>query len=165
MTEPVASLQETSSLKGQPWEEWVAAFALMVVFASVVWGVIARYVAPQPATWSNELATIGFAWVVFLGAAAAAKKHLHLGVDLVTARMAPSVRARIAQGVSLFLSIGLFYMAYLATKIGIESWSRPTPVLRIPVSVTQLAAGLGFASMGVTYMRDFIGKKRKGAHA
>ena len=54
---------------GPKWEEAVAGLALAVVFLSVVWGVIARYIAPQPAVWSNELATIGFAWLVFLGAA------------------------------------------------------------------------------------------------
>ena len=52
------------------FEELVAAAAVVVIIASVGWGVITRYVTAQPATWAGEIATLGFAWVVFFGAAA-----------------------------------------------------------------------------------------------
>jgi TRAP-type mannitol/chloroaromatic compound transport system permease small subunit len=63
------------------WEDNVAAAALAVVFLAVSWGVLARYVAPRPAVWSGEVASLGFAWIVFVGAAAGARQHLHIGVD------------------------------------------------------------------------------------
>jgi TRAP-type C4-dicarboxylate transport system permease small subunit len=131
------------------WEETIAALALAVVFLSVTWGVIARYIAPQPAAWSNELATIGFAWVVFLGAAAAARRRLHVGVDIVTARLPPSVQRGLAIVVGLFLSVTLAYIAWLAIKLGHASLSRPTPVLRFPTTVVHAAVAIGFGSMAV----------------
>lgn len=131
------------------WEEIIAALALAVVFLSVVWGVIARYIAPQPAAWSNELATIGFAWLVFLGAAAAAKRRLHVGVDLVTARLSPAMQRGLAIVVGVFLSVVLAYVAWLAVMIGEASLDRPTPVLRLPLTVVHAAVAIGFASMAV----------------
>ena len=132
---------------GPKWEEAVAGLALAVVFLSVVWGVIARYIAPQPAVWSNELATIGFAWLVFLGAAAGAKRGLHVGVDLVTARLPKKVQRWLAAGVNMFLALALAYIVFLSIKIGLASLDRPTPVLRLPTTVIHAAVAIGFASI------------------
>jgi len=136
------------------WEETVAGIALAVVFLSVVWGVIARYVAPQPAAWSNELATIGFAWVVFLGAAAGARRRLHVGVDLVTAQLPGPVQRIVAGVVAAILAVALAYVAWLAVKIGGLSVGRPTPVLRLPMSVVHAAVAIGFGAMAVQSLRD-----------
>lgn len=132
---------------GPKWEEAVAGLALAVVFLSVVWGVIARYIAPQPAVWSNELATIGFAWLVFLGAAAGAKRGLHVGVDLVTARLPKKVQRWLAAGVNMFLALALAYIVFLSIKIGLASLDRPTPVLRLPTTVIHAAVAIGLASI------------------
>lgn len=134
---------------GPKWEEALAGLALAIVFLSVVWGVIARYVAPQPAVWSNELATIGFAWLVFLGAAAGAKRGLHVGVDLVTAPLPRTVRRWLAAGVDLFLAVALAYIVFLAVKIGLASLDRPTPVLRLPTTMIHAAVAIGFASIAL----------------
>ncbi len=138
------------------WEDNVAAAALAVVFVAVSWGVLARYVSPRPAVWSGELATIGFAWIVFVGAAAGARQHLHIGVDLVTARLPLVVQRWIAIVVSLFLAAALAYIAWLAVRIGIASWDRPTPVMRLPSSIVHAAVFVGFASIAMGCLRDAI---------
>ena len=69
------------------FEELVASLAVVVVIASVSWGVITRYVTAQPATWAGEVATLGFAWVVFFGAAACIKYRLHPEIDLLVRRL------------------------------------------------------------------------------
>jgi len=131
------------------WEETIAALALAVVFLAVTWGVIARYLSPQPATWSGEVASLGFAWVVFLGAAAGARRRLHVGVDVVTARLPAAVQRVIAGLVSLLLAGVLGYMAWLAGVLGWQSMNRPTPVLRLPASIVHVAVIMGFGSMAV----------------
>lgn len=134
------------------WEEAIAGIALAVVFLSVVWGVIARYIAPQPAAWSNELATLCFAWLVFLGTAAGAKKRLHIGVDLITARLPQSVQRLLSILVSLFLAVALAYVVWLAVKLGQRSLDRPTPVMRLPSTIVHVAVVIGFGSMVLGYL-------------
>ena len=68
---------------GDRFEELIASIAVVVVIAAVSWGVITRYVTAQPATWAGEVATLGFAWVVFFGAAACIKYELHPEIDLL----------------------------------------------------------------------------------
>lgn len=53
-------------LRQAPIEDAIAGTALVVVVGSVLWGVLTRYLLAQPAPWSYEVATIGFAWLVFL---------------------------------------------------------------------------------------------------
>ncbi|CAM5217426.1 hypothetical protein CDEF62S_04089 [Castellaniella defragrans] len=49
------------------FEEYVAAFALLIVVAAVSWGVMTRYVSHTPSIWTGEVARIAFAWTVFCG--------------------------------------------------------------------------------------------------
>lgn len=138
------------------WDELVAGVALAVVFGAVVWGVFARYIAPQPATWAGEVAAIGFAWVVFVGAAAAARRRLHVGVDVITVMLPGRLRAVLSVVVGLIISAGLAYAAWLAWSMGIEARSRPTPVLRLPHTVVYLAPAIGLAAMAVGAVLDAL---------
>jgi TRAP-type C4-dicarboxylate transport system permease small subunit len=138
------------------WDEAVAGLALAVVFGAVVWGVFTRYIAPQPAVWAGEVAAIGFAWVTFIGAAAAARRRLHIGVDLVTARLPARLAAGLAVLVSLVLAAGLAYAAWLAWTIGMEALSRPTPVLRLPHTIVYLAPVIGLAAMSAGALLDAV---------
>ena len=55
---------------------------MIIVVGSVLWGVLTRYVFPQPAAWSYEVATISFAWLTFFGAAAGVRYRLHSDIDV-----------------------------------------------------------------------------------
>jgi len=143
------------ALFGQ-WEAALSAAALLVVFLAVVWGVVARYLAPQPAAWSNEVATLGFAWVVFLGAAAALRRRMHASVDALTRLLPDGVRRVIARCVALFVGVALIYAAWLAAHLALDSLGRPTPVLRLPYTVVYVAAVLGLISMALGFLGEAV---------
>ena len=54
-----------------------------MVILSVGWGVLTRYITAQPAAWAGEIATLAFAWLVFFGAGACIKYHMHPTIDLL----------------------------------------------------------------------------------
>ncbi len=141
------------NIKSLRLEAYIAGFALVIAFLAVSWGVVARYIAPQPAAWSNELATISFAWIVFLGAAEGLRTGQHIGVDLLTSRLSERPKRILAILMTFLVAAGLSYFAYLSARIGIDSFDRPTPVLRLPFTVVHAAAFLGLTSMSV---RSFI---------
>lgn len=72
------------------FEEIVSGTALIVLVAVVVWGVITRYVTKTPATWTGDIASVSFAWLIFVGAAAAFKYGMHMSIDLMW-RLIPKV--------------------------------------------------------------------------
>jgi C4-dicarboxylate transporter, DctQ subunit len=60
----------------------------LVTFANVV----ARYVFNDNILWALETTVFLFAWLVLLGTCYGVKKSLHLGIDIVIARLAPGPR-------------------------------------------------------------------------
>src|SRR5690606_10692829 len=50
-------------------ESAVVLAALVGILASVLWGVLTRYVSHQPAAWTGEVAGIMFSWTALIGSA------------------------------------------------------------------------------------------------
>ena len=77
---------------GDGFEETLIAVFLgamtLVTFANV----IARYVFNDNILWALETTVFLFAWLVLLGTCYGVKKSLHLGVDIVVARLKPGPR-------------------------------------------------------------------------
>jgi len=60
----------------------------LVTFANVV----ARYVFNDNILWALETTVFLFAWLVLLGTCYGVKKSLHLGIDIIIARLSPGPR-------------------------------------------------------------------------
>lgn len=130
-------------------EEVVASAALLVVVAAVCWGVLTRYITAQPAAWTGEVAGMGFAWVIFLGAAAGFKRRLHVSIDLLTNHLPASLRRALALVVQLAILAFAAYVTWLGVGFTLANIDNPSPVLRLPQSIIYLAATMGFLSIGV----------------
>ncbi len=61
--------------------------ALFVMFLVVVYQVFMRDVLTKPPIWSDELARYLYIYLVFLGAAHISRKHAHIRMDFLPARM------------------------------------------------------------------------------
>jgi TRAP-type C4-dicarboxylate transport system permease small subunit len=62
-------------------EETVGTVFFLVMVVSVSIGVVFRYVFNHPLIWTEEIANFAFLWGVFMGSAAAARRHQHIVVD------------------------------------------------------------------------------------
>lgn len=63
-------------------EDTVPALFLAAMVLLVCYSVVARYVFSRPLGWANEVTGFLFIWTVFLGAAAAGRHYLHIGVEV-----------------------------------------------------------------------------------
>ncbi|MCP4384943.1 MAG: TRAP transporter small permease [Hyphomicrobiales bacterium] len=143
---PVGPIGRVRSLLFR-WEETLAVIALCVVVTAVSYGVITRYITATPATWTTELAGLSFTWVVFLGAAGAMRRNMHVSIDAVTRLVPASVARFVAGTMNILVLVFLAYTTYLAVLITIGAYHRPSPVLRISFTWVYLAVVLGFGSM------------------
>lgn len=79
--------------------------ALMAGLVIVVtWQVISRFLLRSPSSYTEEIARFMLIWIGLLGAAHAYRTRMHLGLDLLTARLTGAAR----------LSVGLFSAACVA---------------------------------------------------
>lgn len=141
------------------FEEIVASTATAVVILSVGWGVITRYITEQPAAWASEVATLGFAWVVFFGAAACVKYHLHPAIDLLTNRLGPRAGAVVRAFNHLLLFAFYGFMVWFGTRFAIDAWDSPTAVLRLPQTVLYGPVTFCFALMAVRHLQVLAGRR------
>lgn len=139
-------------------EEGIAGAALIVVVLAVVWGVLTRYVTAQPAAWASEVAAIGFAWCVFVGAAAGLKRGQHVAIDLLTAALPGPVQAAVDRFAALVVLAVAGITTWLSAQFTVEAWDNPTAVLRLPSSVLYGAAVLGFGLMTLRAAQRFLGR-------
>lgn len=140
-------------------EEIVAAAAVVVVVLAVGWGVVTRYVTAQPAAWASEIATLGFAWVVFFGAAACVKYRLHPTIDVLVVRL-PAGLQRLVRGFNHLLLLSFFaFMTWFGTRFAIDTWDSPSPVLRWPQTLLYGPVALCSALMAVRYLQVLAGRR------
>jgi TRAP-type C4-dicarboxylate transport system permease small subunit len=62
-------------------EEAIGTMFFLVMVISVSIGVLFRYAFNHPLIWTEEIANFSFLWTVFMGSAAAVKRHQHIVVD------------------------------------------------------------------------------------
>jgi TRAP-type C4-dicarboxylate transport system permease small subunit len=134
-------------------EEIVASVALVVVVLATGWGVITRYITAQPAAWAGEVSTIGFAWIVFLGAVACIKYRLHPAVDVPLGRLPAPLRVALVWINHGLLLAFFVFMVVFGTRFAIDAWSNPSPVLRAPMTVLYGPVAVSFALMFVRYVQ------------
>ena len=140
------------------FEEIIAGIAVVIVVLAVSWGVITRYITAQPATWASEIAVLGFAWVVFFGAAACIKYRLHPAIDLLTNRL-PESWQRLTRLFNHLLLLTFFaFMTWFGTRFAIDTWDSPTPVLRWPQTWLYGPVALCSALMAIRYVQVLRGR-------
>lgn len=132
-------------------EEIVASLALVGVVVSTAWGVFTRYVTASPATWTAEIAGVAFCWMVFVGAAAAFKRGMHISIDMLVMALPRLLARPITVSVDLIVLGFLVWVSWLTIEFTIESWNTPMPSLRWPYSIHYAGAALGLVLMALRH--------------
>ena len=128
-------------------EEIISGAALTVTISIVAINVIFRYFFSMSFNWAEEIATIAFSWVVFVGAAACYKRKMHIGIDVLVNIMPPGIRKTLETGIGVFLIALNCYLLYLSVIFAASAWDKPTAVLLLPYTFVDGSACVGFAFM------------------
>ncbi len=122
--------------------------------------VFSRYVLNHSLFWSDEVGRICLVWISFLGASAAYKRHAHIGVDFLVARLSYHLRIRFAVfGVLLsllFFAVLVLYGIIFALFIS----GQKTAALGLPLSLTYSAiplSGMLFSLHAVSHLCRLLG--------
>ncbi len=121
---------------------------VLLLFISIVLRLFAL-----PIFWSEEVVTLLFVWVVYLGAMVVYHKNRHVAVEVVYQAVSPMAR-RIIDLIGLVLTTGLFViMTISSVKLFLVQMNTMTPALLMPYSVFSLAALISFSVMLVLALR------------
>ena len=141
-------LSSTPAARDPLWvrlDEVIASVCLVVTVASIAWGVVTRYLLPQPAAWTYEVATICFAWTVFFGASAGVRRGLHADIDVLVLTFPERWRKAVDVGNWVLLAVffaamcGLFvWQAVVTHHVYTIALSLPRSVIYAPIALACL---------------------------
>ena len=149
----------TDAERSASFELVLANIAFVVLLIAIFWGVLSRYVITTPATWVEEVSSIAFAWVTFVGAAEVHRRGKHVSVDLVTTALPAGMRAMLAVAAEVFVAGFCFYAAWLGAQQAWVSHSSSTSMLRIPLSVGYGGLTVGFLLMGLRGLQRLLARR------
>jgi TRAP-type C4-dicarboxylate transport system permease small subunit len=128
-------------------EELVGGGAFVGMTAIVFVNVVLRYVFNDPIPGADELATLGFTWAVFVGAAAAVGQRLHIGIEFVGNLFPARGRAVLGLAVVLLMAVFAGLVGIYGAKLMLSGHFKRTPVLQWPYTWVYLAIPVGAALM------------------
>ena len=123
------------------------AFAALLV--AICWGVLSRHVVATPSAWVEEVASLAYCWLIFVGSAEAHRRAQHVGVDVLTALLPPRAQRALAAAIEVFVVGHSLYVAWLATLQAIASHGSATSMLRVPLSAGFAGVATGFLLIGM----------------
>lgn len=71
---------------------WILMLLMAAIVIDVSWQVLSRFVVGEPSSLTEEIARFLLVWIGLLGAALAFRNHAHLGLDIVTTKLNPTLR-------------------------------------------------------------------------
>jgi TRAP-type C4-dicarboxylate transport system permease small subunit len=135
---------------------WGSVGCLVGLLFFVSAGVFVRFVPISSMGWSDEIIEFGFAWMVFLGAAALWRTRSHFRVEVLPEKLA---RRKSGRMLEIFLSLCalafLLIFTYEGSLIAIRATDR-SPILELPRTLWYMVLPIsGVIMIGYT-IRDLI---------
>ena len=141
-------------------EEIIAGIGLVITILAISFNVIMRYFFSMSQNWAEEITSMSFCWVVFVGAAAVYKRKMHIGIDVLLNTFPEKVRIIVDLNITGFLFLLNIFLVCLSLIFSISAWIKPTHVLKIPYTFVDLSATVGFFFMMLHAAFQFIDKLR-----
>ena len=114
-----------------------------IVFISVLF----RYVLNSPLTWIEELASLLFAWVTFVGAYVGFRSRSHISIDTLVVFLPPVVRHWVARFVDVCVLLLLALFLWEGISLTLTTWSLEFPAMEISRGYLYLAIPVGAVLM------------------
>jgi TRAP-type C4-dicarboxylate transport system permease small subunit len=96
--------------------ELVAAFLFAAMFGSFIVQVVSRYVFDDPVSWTIEICSITYIWIVFMASSTILTPRQHITFDMLYGSVSPRWKRRFA--IFTTASILVVFSICLPTSIG-----------------------------------------------
>lgn len=109
----------------------------------VAYQILARYIFNSPLGWSEEVTRYLFIYLTFLTASVGVRKHIHIGVDILTERLSGVPKMLLEHAVNIIVIIFLLILIYYGTVLSIGNWAQKSPSLSLPIGMFYAAIPIG----------------------
>lgn len=144
---------------------FIATLSFSCFFFGIFLSILLRYVFSFPIVWSEELAGVAAAWMVFSGAAVAVRRREHIRIDIVPRMRWFKGRVALIHHVFSTLVMLSFAVALMVAGFNVVrgNWERLLPALEWPYAVLYLSSFVGGAAMTVFLVVQLFRPRQPGA--
>lgn len=142
---------------------WLIVALLSVMVAVVAAQVVLRYGLNSSIGWADEISRLAFVWTMFLAIPLGIRHGAHIGIELVTDRLAPPLRSVLSRLMALLAAAMMALLAWETLKLAAEQWDEMMSSLRyssswfiVPLAICGVHGGLHMLWIALTgpAMRD-----------
>lgn len=122
--------------------ELISAAAFAAMFGAFMIQIVSRYVFNAPVSWSLEICSIGYIWIVFFTSNVLLTERQHIVFDVLYHAFPPRQKRVLA--ILLTATLGLIFLAALPTILEYLSFlgRRKTMILRLPMDIVYSCFGI-----------------------
>jgi len=124
---------------------YVLILCMTVMVVAVSTNVLLRYGFNSSIDWADELSRLMFVWIVFLAMPHGVKHGIHVGLDIVRARMTPAVQRMLDRLVRGILFVFLAVAAWQSGAMMLRNWDTLMVTMDLPAGLFYLAIAFGCA--------------------
>ena len=115
---------------------WYAVASLVgAIVALVSLQVLFRYALEAPLVWSEELTTLSYQWVSYLGAALAVRHRGHYGIDLMVRNLSSTWRGRLRWVEHAVITVLGLFMVIFGLSLAASTAGQSYPTLGFSVGL------------------------------
>jgi TRAP-type C4-dicarboxylate transport system permease small subunit len=137
---------------------WALAACLGAMTCIVFVSVVFRYVLNSPLAWTEELASLLFAWLTFVGAYISARFRSHIAIDTVVIFLPASLRRVLARVVDVGVLLLLAVFVWQGVRLTITTWSLEFPAMEISRGYLYASLPVGACLMGLAIFQRWRGR-------
>ena len=132
------------------------AVMMFMITAVTFYQIIMRYVFRRAPYWSEELVRFTFVWITLIGAAIGIREKIHIGIDLLVARLPEKWQkySRILVNCAICFFAG--FIIYYGYQVSLATLNQPSPALKISMSYVYAGLPVGGALMIYFAVKEII---------
>jgi len=101
---------------------WTLVGLVAAMVAIVSAQVFMRYVLNSSIGWTDEVSRLTFVWSIFLAIPLGIKAGVHIGMEILTARLPANVQDVLARAVALVGAAMMALVAWQAARLAFDQW-------------------------------------------
>lgn len=128
-------------------EEILGSLLLISICCTATIQVASRYISKHPYSWTEEIGTALFVYLIFIGAALALKKNEHFALELLVEQLPRRLQFAIKMLSALLVILFAALVTWFGAEFTYNSRNVMTPALEVSKSFFVAAVPLGGALM------------------
>lgn len=136
--------------------KWGAIVSIVTIFASLLTGVVVRYLFSMNLGWVTEIPNLFFPWLTMGAIVAAAAKNEHIGIELVVEKLPRLPQKIVTLGVNVIALVSFSTMAYHGLNVVDIAGGQRFPITRLGMSWAYWSVVAGFAGLALVALINTV---------